>query len=51
MTEENVKNFINKLKVYEDEDEEKTKIDKKKSGHLWIDYFNRVPILDTSKKW
>ena len=40
MTEGNVRNFINKVKVYEDE--EKTKIDKKKSGHLWIDYCNRV---------
>ena len=40
MTEGNVRNFINKVKVYEDE--EKTKIDKKKSGHLWINYCNRV---------
>jgi hypothetical protein len=40
MTEGTVRNFINKVKVYEDE--EKTKADKKKSGHLWIDYCNRV---------
>lgn len=40
MTEGNVRNFIDKVVVYEDEDEEKIKI--KESGHLWIEYFNRI---------
>lgn len=40
MTEGTVRNFINKVKIYEDE--EKKQENQKKSGHLWIEYCNKV---------
>ena len=40
MTEGTVRNFINKVKVYIDE--ENKIINPKESGHLWIEYCNRV---------
>ena len=40
MTEGTVRNFINKVVEYKNKDTKE--IDKKKSGHLWIEYCNRV---------
>lgn len=39
MTEGNVRNFIEKVVTFENEEGTK---DIKKSGHMWIEYFNRV---------